>query len=111
MTIKVIHTAFKKKVDSIAKEKDCELVKEWRKSLVNHLYWSAVSTDDGNGDMIRAKWLSLDNHTHNKHKGHSKEFPSCKHKIIRKKNRRKKWFKARKQHSKFCALFSISVLF
>ena len=47
-------TALKKKVNALAKEKDCELVGEWKRSLVNHLYWSAVSTPDGNGDMIKA---------------------------------------------------------
>ena len=46
----------------------------------NHLYWSASSTPDGNGELIREKWMSLDNHIHNKHKDHSKEFPMCKHK-------------------------------
>ena len=57
MTIKMkfMAIAFKKRVDSLAKEKDCELVGEWRRSLINHLYCSAVSTPDGNGDMIRAK--------------------------------------------------------
>ena len=33
---------------------------------MNHLYWSAVSTPDGDGEMILAKWLSVDNHIHNK---------------------------------------------
>ena len=97
--MKYMTTAFKKKVDSLAKEKDCELVGEWKRSLVNHLYWSAVSTPDGNGDMIRAKWMSLANHIHNKHKGHSKEFPSCKHKTLRGRSKKKKWFKPRKYNT------------
>ena len=79
-----------------SQRKKTELVGEWKRSLVNHLYWSAVSTPDGNGDMIEAKCMSLDNHIHNKHKGHSKEFPSCKHKTLRGRSRKKKWFKARK---------------
>ena len=29
---------------------------------------SAVSTPNGDGDLIQAKWLSVDNHVHNKHK-------------------------------------------
>ena len=88
------HTkAFGKKINALAKEKDCELVGEWKKSLTNHLYWSAV---DGDGDLIEAKWLSVDNHIHNKHKKHGKLFPTCRHKTIRKRGRKKKWFKPRK---------------
>ena len=58
----------------MAKEKDCELIWEWMKSVINHLYWSAVSTPSGDGEEIKAKWLSLDNHSHNKHRGHGKVF-------------------------------------
>lgn len=94
MKCNIFVIAFKKKVDALAKEKDCELVGKWKKSMVNHLYWSAVSTPNGNGDTIKAKWMSLDNHIHNKHKGHGKPFPSCKHKTLRKRS--KKWFKRRK---------------
>lgn len=99
----IFFAAFGKKVDALAKEKECELVGEWKKSLINHLYWSAVSTPSGDGDMIEAKWLSVDNHIHNKHKRHGKLFPSCKHKAIRKRGRKKKWFKPRKQ----CSLYLI----
>ena len=35
-----------------------ELVAKWQKSFINHLYWCVVSTTDGNGDTIKAKWLS-----------------------------------------------------
>ena len=65
-------TALKKKLDSLSKEKNCELVKDWKKSLINHLYWSAVSTPSGDGESIKAKWISLHNHIHNMHHGHSK---------------------------------------
>jgi len=91
-----LNVAFRKKLEKVSKEKNCELIGEWKKSLVNHLYWSAVSTADGNGEMIRAKWLSVDNHIHNKHRGHSKIFPVCKHKLLGRRARRKKWFKPRK---------------
>ena len=39
-------------MEKLAKEKGCEIVSEWQKSMVNHLYWSAYSTTDGNGDVI-----------------------------------------------------------
>lgn len=64
--------------------------------MINHLYWSAVSTPDGNGELIKAKWISLDNHLHNKHKGHGKLFPKCGHKALKRAGRKKKWFKPRK---------------
>ncbi len=73
---------------ALAKEKDCELVGEWKRSLLNHLYWSAVSTPDGNGEVIQAKWMSLDNHIHNKNQRHGKNFPKCSHGRLRR--RRKK---------------------
>ena len=53
---------------------------------MNHLYWSAVSTPDGNKDLIEAKWLSVD-----KHKKHGKLFPACKHRRIYKRGRKKKF--------------------
>ena len=40
---------FRKKVLALAKQKDCQLVGEWERSLVNHLYWCVVSTADGDG--------------------------------------------------------------
>ena len=72
------------------------MIGKWKKSLVNHLYWSASSTSNGNGDVMQAKWLSVDNHIHNVHKKHGKLFPKCKHKTLRAKDRKKKWFKRRK---------------
>ena len=56
-----------KKIDALEKDKECELVGKWKKSVINHLYWSAVSAPNGDGEMILTKWISLDNHIHNKH--------------------------------------------
>ena len=39
-------TALRKKLDAATKEKDFELVGEWKKSVINHIYWSAVSTSN-----------------------------------------------------------------
>ena len=58
----IIYSEFiglKKKLQALAKEKDCFLVGECTQSIINHLiYWCASSTLDGNGDMMVAKWLS-----------------------------------------------------
>ena len=66
-------------MEALSKEKECEVVGEWVKSMVNHLYWSAVSTPSSNGEKIQGKWLSLYNHIHNIHRGHSAAFPRCEH--------------------------------
>ena len=80
----------------MAKQKECKIIGEWEKSLINHLYWSVVSTPSGNAEMIKAKWLSLDNHIHNKHSGHGENFPRCSHGVLKGRDRNKKWFKRRK---------------
>ena len=81
--------------EKIGKQKDCELVSEWQTSIINHLYWCVSSTNDDKSDLIKAKWLSLDNYIHNVHREHSKDFPKCAHGrlIIKGKDRKRKWFK------------------
>ncbi len=91
----IILTALGKKIYKFAKDKECELISKWKKSIINHLYWCAVSTREGNGELIQENWLSIDNHIHNKHKKHAKWFPACQHKRIQTRGRRKKWFKRR----------------
>ena len=51
--------AFKKKVSKVAKLKGCDIIGEWVRSMVNYLYWCALSTKDGDIDVILEKWLSL----------------------------------------------------
>ena len=43
------------------------------------MYWCVASTPNDNGEVVKAKWLSLENHVHNIHSGHSKLFPKCAH--------------------------------
>jgi solute carrier family 8 (sodium/calcium exchanger) len=77
----------------LSKEKECELVGRWSKSIINHMYWCAMSTSDGDGDIMKAKWISIANHIHNIHT-HSGVFPKCAHPILRQASgRRKKWLK------------------
>lgn len=78
----------------MAKVKGCEIVGEWTRSMINHLYWCVFSTKDGNREMIMEKWLSLINHLHNKHRGHGKLYKKCAHKRLR----NRKWLKHRKCH-------------
>lgn len=88
--------ALRKKLEKCAKQKDCELVGEWTKSILNHLYWSAVSTPDGNVEEIMEKWTSVNNHIHNIHRGHGEIFKKCDHPTLRGRRKNKKWFKPRK---------------
>ena len=89
------YIGFRKKIEALSKEKGCEIVGEWQKSLLNHLYWSVSSTQDGDGDMIKAKWMSIDNHIHNVHVNDSDRFPVCAHPPLTEDERKKKWFKRR----------------
>ena len=79
---------------NLAKEKDCALAGEWIKSIINHLYWCASSTPDGNGDVMEAKWLSVVNHIRNRHTQHDRLFPKCLHaKYKRRRGEAVKWMK------------------
>ncbi|KAJ4947427.1 hypothetical protein JOQ06_009462 [Pogonophryne albipinna] len=45
----------KKALDAAAKERECEDLKLWRPAIINHLYWTAASTPDGDPDVMEAK--------------------------------------------------------
>ena len=59
-----------KKIDALAKQKDCEDAGLWR-SIVNHLYWIAATAPEGDGDMLEAMWKSVTNHIQDIRNGHS----------------------------------------
>lgn len=64
----------------------------WKKSVINHLFWCASSTDDDEGDLREAKWLSIINHVKNQHTGHENDlFPNCGHGKLHGRERKKKW--------------------
>ena len=86
---------FRKKLEAAAKQKDCGIIGNWQRSIINHLYWCVASTMDGDTDTILAKWLSLDNHVHNKHTHSDIKFPMCVHGSLTGNERKKKWFKRR----------------
>ena len=52
--------------EEINKYKDCEVVGEWTKSITNHMYWCAASSD-GNGEEMVKRWKSLMDHLCNDH--------------------------------------------
>ena len=36
-----------KKLDKFVTQKDCSIVKDWKTSIINHMYWCASSTPVG----------------------------------------------------------------
>ncbi|XP_068692699.1 uncharacterized protein [Montipora foliosa] len=69
-----------KKIDKLAKKKECEDVGEWRQSISNHMYWCAASTPDGNGQMMQEKWKILPFHIQNTHENNNSQlYPECGH--------------------------------
>lgn len=80
-----------KKLEAAAKLKGCNEIRPWIQSIVNHLYWAAVSTETGQGDLIVAKWVSVVNHIANKHTHNNHLFPKCLHGSL--ECRGKKWIK------------------
>uniref|UniRef100_A0A1X7U695 Uncharacterized protein n=1 Tax=Amphimedon queenslandica TaxID=400682 RepID=A0A1X7U695_AMPQE len=68
-----------KKLLALAKQKDCEVIGDWTKSIINHLYWCAMSSPSNlssSPDLIRDKWVSVVNHMHNKY-CHTGTFKKC----------------------------------
>ena len=71
------------------------LITEWTTSIVNHLYWCAASTEEGqhSKDIILDKWKSLLNHICNKHTHAFEHYKKCEHPRRKKGERKKKYFK------------------
>ena len=66
-----------KKMEALAKEKDCQNIYAWIKSISNHLYWCAASSKSR--DEIVAKWSSVINHIQNVHIHENPLFTVCLH--------------------------------
>ena len=39
--------------------KGCEIIGNWQRSIINHLYWCVSSTPEGDSETVLAKWLCL----------------------------------------------------
>ncbi|CAM4733278.1 unnamed protein product [Leuciscus chuanchicus] len=92
-----------KKVEALAKMKDCNELKRWQQSLVNHLYWCAISSSSG--EEAVAKWTSFSNHVQNIHSHDNVLFPECLHPAFD-GSCPKKWLKSgmEKEYSKINAI-------
>ena len=80
-----------KTITKKGKQKGNEILFEWIKGIRNHLYWCAMSTKDGFGELILAKWKSFINHVANKHTNHEDSlFKKCAHEPL---TERRQWIK------------------
>ncbi|XP_077970451.1 uncharacterized protein LOC120336592 [Styela clava] len=94
-----------KKIDSKAKLTDCGILQEWRRSIINHLYWSAGSSG-GDGDMVEQKVMSLLRHIRNVHTGHGNLYMECQHAPLGDEEKRKKWiFPGQRAYDELESLF------
>lgn len=75
----LILKGFKRDLNKAAKLDETGIVKKWVTPMVNHVYWCAASTPDGNSDVMEAKYLSMLNHIVNKHKHNNAHYPECCH--------------------------------
>ena len=81
---------------TVSSLKGCEILKAWHQSVINHLYWSVVSSPEGDEELIVAKWQSIERQMQNIHRGHGKRFPKCAHGRLQGKDRNKKRIKPSK---------------
>ena len=63
----LFYTEVRKILTNISKVKGCEALSEWIQPCVNHLYWCAVTTPSGDGNIILAKFKSFLSHIRDKH--------------------------------------------
>ncbi|XP_052472998.1 uncharacterized protein LOC128029320 isoform X3 [Carassius gibelio] len=80
-----------KKLEAISKQKDCEKLKKWMKSIINHIYWTAASSTS-EPERI-AKWTTILNHVRDVHTHEDPLYPKCEH-VIRKTTDKSKWLQA-----------------
>lgn len=82
-----------KKLESSGKKKMCDKLLEWARSISNHIYWCAASSN-GDGDLVHDKWVSILNHVTNVHEGHGGKYARCQHDQLDDRNWMKRGSKA-----------------
>ncbi|XP_028440293.1 uncharacterized protein LOC114559680 isoform X2 [Perca flavescens] len=86
-----IGKSLQKALDTVAKEKDCEDLKLWRPAIINHLYWTASSSPNGDPDKMEAKWQSMLNQVQDIHEHSYLSFLQCAHPLLKGEGRNKQW--------------------
>ena len=82
----------KKKLVAEAKNKKCQDLNLWIKSIINHFWW-CCATCKGDSLELKEKWLSLLHHVGNVHSWDDcKVFKKCQHnKLTKKETKEKVW--------------------
>lgn len=76
-----VYLEVQKVLQKIAKKKGNDCLLEWIKPCANHLYWSATTTLNGDGQVIWAKFESFFSHIIDKHEDLTNQrFNRCAHK-------------------------------
>lgn len=75
----------------MSKERGCEDLKLWRPAIINHLYWTAASTPNGDPNVMEAKWRSMVNHVQDVHEHGDAAFPHCAHPPLEGEAREQEW--------------------
>ncbi|KAJ8305056.1 hypothetical protein KUTeg_017399 [Tegillarca granosa] len=73
------------KLEKKGKIKGCGDVALWARSVSNHMYWCAASSN-GNGEVCVRKMAVHINHVVDIHEGHGNKFPECVHDQLRRQN-------------------------
>ncbi|KAL1276430.1 hypothetical protein QQF64_036053 [Cirrhinus molitorella] len=87
----LVTVGLEKALDAAGKERECEDLKLWRPASINHLYWTAASTPNGDADVMEAKWKSMVNHVQDIHEHDTSAFPCCAHPPLEGEARNKEW--------------------
>lgn len=87
-------TGLGKKIDALAKRKNCQDVGKWHKAIKHHMYHVASTTPDGDGEKMVAKWQMLPLHVQNIHRNKMNKLqPKCEHARLRGATRNRLWLK------------------
>ncbi|XP_057715805.1 uncharacterized protein LOC130931222 [Corythoichthys intestinalis] len=86
-----IGKSLKKKLENLSKLRGFEALKPWIGSIINHLYWSVLSTRSGNPGLVLDKWQSVLSHIQNDHSGFKGSFPRCSHGPLVGREQKKPW--------------------
>ncbi|XP_030277722.1 uncharacterized protein LOC115584440 [Sparus aurata] len=78
-------------MDKISKEKECQKLQKWMRSINNHIYWTAATSSTGPERV--AKWTSILNHVQDVHTHDDPLYPKCLHEVHQTRDKNK-WLRA-----------------